>query len=64
MTPDSAADGPPPVKIDRTPRGSVIHLDRQNAEDLAFVRSAYGFEAEADGWFRGKRTACLSCPGP
>ena len=34
------------------PSGKIIYLDPHNAEDLQFVREAYGYEAEEMGWFR------------
>ena len=34
------------------PGGKIIYLDPQNAEDLQFVREAYGYDAEEKGWFR------------
>lgn len=34
--------------------GKLILLNRNDSEDLNFVREAYGFEAEERGWFREK----------
>jgi leucine dehydrogenase len=38
--------------ITEAPEGTIIHLDPKNAEDLQFVREAYGYAAEDHGWFR------------
>jgi leucine dehydrogenase len=39
-------------KITAVPNGKIIYLDSKNAEDLQFVREAYGYGAEEKGWFR------------
>ena len=40
------------TRIKLLPNGRIIHLDPKDAEDLRFVREAYGYEAEERGWFR------------
>jgi leucine dehydrogenase len=42
----------PSVNAKAIPGGKVICLEPTNPEDLEFVRSAYGYEAEERGWFR------------
>ena len=50
MNPDRFFKGN--ARIVAVPNDKVIYLDAKNAEDLEFVRAAYGFEAEEKGWFR------------
>lgn len=38
--------------IRKLPEGLLIELDVRSAQDLAFIRDAYGYEAEAQGWCR------------
>ena len=35
-------------------KAKLIALSVNNSEDLAFVRAAFGFDAEEKGWFREK----------
>ena len=41
------------------PNGKIIYLDSRSAEDLQFVREAYGYEAEEKGWFRERNRLFL-----
>ena len=50
------------ARIVAVPNDKVIYLDAKNAEDLEFVRAAYGFEAEEKGWFR-ERNRLFLFPG-
>ncbi|MBW1982592.1 MAG: hypothetical protein JRJ12_15380 [Deltaproteobacteria bacterium] len=49
------------VHAKRLSGGKVIFLDQHSAEDLQFVREAYGYEALERGWFReGNRLFCFN----
>jgi hypothetical protein len=39
-------------RISTVPNGRIIYLDPKDAEDLQFVREAYGYAAAEKGWFR------------
>ena len=47
------------IKITAVPNGKIIYLDSKNAEDLQFVREAYGYGAEEKGWFRERNRLFL-----